>query len=62
MERDEENGMDPAKAGACIARLALRKNVKPLYAIRADYKFLSVLARLLPVRLLSRVVYQLYAK
>ena len=62
MERDEENGMDPAKAGACIAKLALRKNVKPLYAIRADYKFLSVLARLLPVRLLSRVVYQLYAK
>lgn len=62
MERDEENGMDPAKAGAYIARIALKKSVKPLYAIRADYKLLSVLARMLPVRLLNWAVYRLYGR
>lgn len=62
MEHDEENGMDPAKAGAYIAGLALRRSVKPLYAIRLDYKFFVILSRILPVRLLSFLVYQLYAK
>lgn len=54
--------MDPAKAGAYIAGLALRRSVKPLYAIRLDYKFFVILSRILPVRLLSFLVYQLYAK
>ena len=62
MEHDEQTGMDPAKAGAYIASLALRRSVKPLYAIRADYKFFVMLSRLLPVRTLSWLVYQLYAK
>lgn len=62
MEHDEQTGMDPAKAGAYIAGLALRRSVKPLYAIRADYKFFVMLSRLLPVRTLSWLVYQLYAK
>ena len=62
MEHDEQTGMDPAKAGAYIAGLALRRSVKPLYAIRADYKFFVMLSRLLPARTLSWLVYQLYAK
>lgn len=62
MEHDEQTGMDPAKAGAYIASLALRRSVKPLYAIRSDYKFFVMLSRLLPVRTLSWLVYQLYAK
>ena len=62
MEHDEQNGMDPERAGAYIASLALRRSVKPLYAIRLDYKFFVILSRILPVRLLSYLVYQLYAK
>ena len=62
MEHDEQNGMEPSKAGAYIASLALKKKVKPLYAIRVDYKFFVMLSRLLPVRFLSWLVYQLYAK
>ena len=54
--------MEPSKAGAYIASLALKKKVKPLYAIRVDYKFFVMLSRLLPVRFLSWLVYQLYAK
>jgi len=62
MEHDEETGMEPSKAGAYIAKLALKRNVKPLYAIRIDYKFFVMLSRLLPAKLLSWLVYQLYAK
>ena len=62
MEHDEQSGMEPSKAGAYIAKLALKKSVKPLYAIRVDYKFFVMLSRLLPVRFLSWLVYQLYAK
>lgn len=61
MEHDEQNGMTADIAGRYIAKIALQKSVKPLYAIRADYKFLSVLARVLPVRVLSFLLRKLYA-
>ena len=61
MEKDEQSGMSPDKAGAFIAKLALKKNVKPLYAIRIDYKFFVLLSRILPVRLLNFLVRLLYA-
>lgn len=62
MEKDEETGMDPKVVGAYIAKLALKKSVKPLYAIRLDYKFFVMLSRLLPVRALNWLVYEIYAK
>lgn len=62
MEKDERTGMDPKVVGAYIAKLALRKSVKPLYAVRLDYKFFVILSRLLPVRLLNALIYLLYAK
>lgn len=62
MERDERDGMEPAAAGRIIARIARRRKVKPLYAIRVDYQAIALLARLLPARLLNWLVYQLYAK
>jgi NAD(P)-dependent dehydrogenase (short-subunit alcohol dehydrogenase family) len=37
MERDERGGTAPEVAGAYIARLALQKHVKPLYAIGGKY-------------------------
>ncbi|MBQ2733768.1 MAG: SDR family NAD(P)-dependent oxidoreductase [Clostridia bacterium] len=62
MERDELNGMDPGLAGKYIADIAMRKKVKPLYAIGLKYKFFSVLIRLLPCRLSGRILYEMYAK
>lgn len=62
MEKDEQGGMDAAAAGGMIAKLALRKSVKPLYALRLDYKAFVIFSRLLPVKLLNRLVYTLYAK
>jgi len=63
MEHDEETGMDPAKAGAYIASVALRDgNRHPLYAIRFDYKFFAFLAKVLPARFLNWLIYCLYGK
>ena len=61
MEKDELTGMAPEAAGAYVAKIALRRNVKPLYAIRFDYKFYTILARILPVRAFSALIRVLYA-
>ena len=63
MEHDEETGMDPAKVGGYIAKVALREgNRHPLYAIRFDYKFFVFLTKVLPARFLNWLIYQLYGK
>lgn len=62
MEKDETNGMEPAAAGRLVAKLALKKSVKPLYALRLDYQFFVILSRILPIRTLNRLIYWLYAK
>ncbi|MBR4204913.1 MAG: SDR family oxidoreductase [Clostridia bacterium] len=62
MEHDEENGMSAEKAGGIIAKIALKKRVKPLYAVGGSAKFLYLLAKLVPVSFLNRVVYGMYAK
>ena len=63
MEHDEQTGMDPAKAGAYIAKVALRDGSRhPLYAIRFDYKFFAFLAKVLPARFLNWLIYLLYGK
>ncbi len=62
MEKDELKGMKPDIAGRYIAKIALKKNVKPLYAIGATYKLLSVLCRVFPCRIRNYIVGMLYAK
>lgn len=62
MEKDEQKGMQPLSAGAFVAKIALRRRVKPLYAIRLDYQFFVLLSRILPSRALNALVYRLYAK
>lgn len=62
MERDEQNGMKPETAGAFICRAALKKNSKPLLTIGFSYKLFAVLQKLLPCRLVNRIVYWMYAK
>ena len=63
MEHDEETGMDPARAGAYIARVALREGSRhPLYAIRFDYKVFTFLAKVLPARFLNWLIFLLYGR
>lgn len=60
MEHDEQTGMSPETAGAYIAKIALRKNVKPLYAIGFVYKLFTVLIRILPCRLSNWILGLIY--
>lgn len=62
MEKDEQKGMKPDVAGRYIAKIALKKNVKPLYAIGSTYKLLSVLCRVFPCSIRNNIVGMLYAK
>jgi short-subunit dehydrogenase len=61
MEHDEQNGMDPAKAGAYIAKIALKKKPKPVYTIGFSYKAICVLLKLLPSRFANWAIGKLYA-
>lgn len=62
MEKDERGGMKPETAGEYIAKIALKKSVRPLYTIGLQYKLVVWLARVLPGALVSRLVGVLYAK
>lgn len=62
MEKDELKGMTPDIAGRYIAKIALQRSVKPLYAIGTTYKILSVLCRVFPCRIRNFIVGMLYAK
>lgn len=62
MERDEEKGMSPEKAGEYIAKIALKNKVKPVYAIGFTYKLLAVLCKIFPSSVRNYIVGSLYAK
>ncbi len=62
MEKDEEKGMSPEKAGEYIAKIALKKKVKPAYAIGMTYKLLAVLCKIFPSSMRNYIVGILYAK
>ena len=62
MEKDEQTGMDPAKAGKFIARLALKKRVKPYNTIGLTYKACILLSKLLPGPLIRFILGEMYAR
>lgn len=62
MEKDERGGMSPDKAGAYIAKLAMKKRTSPMKAIGISYKAISILTKLLPRRLSNYLVGLIYSK
>ena len=62
MEKDEQTGMDPAVAGRFIARLALKKRVKPYNTIGILYKGCVLLSKILPGSLIRFILGEMYAK
>lgn len=62
MERDERSGMSAEKAAGRIVQIAAKKHVKPSYAIGLSYRFVMLLTRILPGRMLSWIVRMIYAK
>ena len=62
MEHDEQNGVPAKTVGRLIARVALKKQVKPLYIPGFSYNLVNVLIRILPSGLANRLIGLLYAK
>ena len=62
MEKDEQKGMSPEVAGKYIAKVALRRKIKPVCAIGVSYKVLSVMCKTFPCSVRNCVVGMLYAK
>ncbi len=61
MEKDEQNGMDPAIAGKWIAGIALRRRCKPVCTLGFSYRCLCVLGKVLPLSLVNRLIGLIYA-
>ncbi len=62
MERDEQKGVGPERAGAFICRVAQKRRVKPIYTIGLLYQFYGVLVKVLPCAIVNKIVELLYAK
>ena len=62
MEHDEQTGMDPAKAGAFVGRVALKGGHKPLYTIGFAYQAAVLLTKNLPAQALNWLIGRIYAK
>ena len=62
MEHDEQHGVPAETVGALIARVALKRRVKPLYIPGFSYNLVNVLMRLLPSGVANRLIGILYAK
>ena len=60
MEKDEQTGMNPAVAGRFIARLALKKRVKPYNTIGIVYKGCILLSKILPGTLIRFILDKMY--
>lgn len=62
MEHDEQNGVPAQKVGDLIARVALKKWVRPFYIPGFSYNLVNVLIRILPSGLANKLIGLLYAK
>ena len=62
MEHDEQTGIPAAEAGAFVAKKALQKRVPLLCTLGGKYKLFVFLTRLLPTRLMVRIVGSIYAR
>lgn len=60
MEKDERNGIAPAKVAAVIVRAAGKKNPAPLYVAGFKYRLLLTLYNILPARLAVWLVGKVY--
>ena len=60
MEHDEQNGMDSARIGRYIAGIVEKKNPAVVYVAGAQYKFLSLLCKLLPAAARGKIVGKIY--
>ena len=62
MEKDEKNGGTPDFIARKIFALSQKRRPKPLYTAGAKYKIFVFLGKILPARLVNKILGALYAK
>jgi len=62
MEKDEEKGKSPDFVAKVIYKAVRKKNPKPLITAGFMYKLLVVASRILPTRLVNKIIGGMYAK
>lgn len=62
MEKDEQNGMPAESVAKVICKALFKKHPKPTYIVGAKYKFFVFLSKILPKRLVYKILYSMYAK
>lgn len=62
MEKDEQGGMTPESVAKVICKMAKKKNPKPIVAVGTKYKFFLFIAKILPRKLVYKILYKMYAK
>ena len=60
MEHDEQNGMAPEDIGSFIADIVTKNKPSVLYVAGTQYKFLSLLCKILPTALRQKIVGMIY--
>ena len=56
MEHDEQNGMNPEVIGKYIANIVKKKKPAIVYVASVQYKFLSLLCKILPAAVREKIV------
>lgn len=62
MERDEQKGASPDTIGRYVGKIAVKKRVRPLYAVGFPYKLFAYANKLLPAALVNRILHKMYVK
>lgn len=62
MEKDEQNGMDSTNVAKLVYKVSKKKNPPVHVTVGFQYKLLVLLAKILPKRLVNRIVKGIYAK
>ncbi len=60
MEKDEENGAHPDVIGKRVAKIADKKNVRPLYTVGFIYKLYAFANKIFPTGLVYKILRKMY--
>ncbi|MCQ2087710.1 MAG: SDR family NAD(P)-dependent oxidoreductase [Bacilli bacterium] len=62
MEKDETHGASSMSVAKSIVRISKKKHPRVLYTIGFTYKLLGFLIKILPINLVNKILYMMYAK
>ncbi len=61
MEKDEQNGLDPITVSKLVQKVLHKKNPPPVITVGIKYKFVVFLSKILPKKLMLKIIKKMYA-